>query len=105
MVWYKDLYVGRLISRRKDAVIDEIEHGRYPAGVYVITVPENENRQLEIMAAGELKHGFIKEHTLMIVGIAMGKTEAEGILERMAGDVYADRGDVNFRAWLMTKHG
>ena len=45
MVWYRDLYVGRMILARKDSVIDAIDRGEYPSGVYVILVPENENSQ------------------------------------------------------------
>lgn len=103
MVWYKNLYAGRLISSRKDSVINAIDHGNYPPQVYVVIVPESGNSQLEIMPALEFRHSWIKEHCLMIVGLAFGKTEAESLVERLAGDVYADRKDANIRAWLLEK--
>ncbi len=105
MVWYKNLYVGRLIGARKDRIIDEIDRGKYPAGVYLITVPESESSQLEILAVNELRHTWIREHCLMIVGIAMGKTEAQSMVEALVFDVYSDRHDADIRAWLSEEHG
>ncbi len=104
MVWYKDLYVGRLIARRKDKTIDSINQGKYPSNVYVILVPENENSQLEIMSAWELRHDYVRDHCRMIVGLAFGKTEAISMVERLIADVYKDRKDANIRAWLTEKH-
>ncbi len=104
MVWYSNLYVGRVIASRKDKVINAIDHGRYSPDVYVVIVPESESSQLEIMSSSEFRHDYIRKHCLMIVGLAMGKTEAQSIVTRIVGDVYSDRGDANIRAWLSEKH-
>ncbi len=105
MIWYKDLYVGRRIASKKDKTIDDIDHGNYSAGVYVVILPESENSQLEIMSSLELRHDYIRRHCLMIVGLAMGKTEAESIVTHLVRDVYADRKDADIRAWLSEEHG
>lgn len=105
MVWYKDLYVGRMIASRKDSVIRAIDSGQYPSGVFVILVPDSGNSQLEIMAARELRHTYVREHCMMIVGLGLGRTEAQVMLETIARDVYADRGDVDIRAWLSEERG
>ena len=78
MVWYRDLYVGRLIAFRRRKVVEGIEAGKYPAGVYVVILPESSSSQLEIMSAGELRHPWIRTHCRMIVAIAQGKMEAQG---------------------------
>ena len=103
MVWYKDLYVGSMIAARKDSVIRSIERGEYPSGVYVVLVPENTNSQLEILSVRELRHAYVREHCLMIVGLGFGRTEAESMVEAIAADVYADRGDADIRTWLLEK--
>lgn len=105
MVWYKNLYVGRMIAGRKDRVIDEIDRGNYPNGVYLVLVPENENSQLEIIAAKELRHDWVRKHCRMIVGLALGKTEAQSMVETLAGDAYSSRGDGNIRAFLSEEQG
>lgn len=105
MVWYKDLYVGRLIAAQKDKVIEEIDRGEYPNGVYVVIVPEYGTSQLEILSARELRHDYIREHCLMIAGLGYGKTEAESMVEAMAADVYAGSGGADLRAWLTGAHG
>lgn len=94
-----------MIASRKDKVMKAIDHGKYPPEVYVVIVPESENSQVEIMAAIELRHEYVRSHCLMIVGIAMGKTEAVSMVERLTSDVYAGRGDANIRAWLLEDHG
>ena len=105
MVWYTDLYVGRMIRARKDSVREAIDRGEYPSGVYVILMPENENSQLEIMSARELRHPYVRKNCRMIVGIALGRTEAESTVEAIAGRVFSDRGDADIRAWLSGEHG
>ena len=104
MVWYQNLYVGRLISPRKDKVIDEIDQGRYPAFVYLLIIPESRSSQLEIICASELWHDYIREHCLLIVGLAQGKTEAVSLLEQLMQDVFRDRKDADVRAWLSEEH-
>ena len=105
MVCYQNLYVGRLIAARKEQVIDEISRGDYPSGVYVILVPRSRSSQLEVMAATQLRHDWIREHCLMIVGLALGKTEAQSMVEALVMDVYSDRGDADIRSWLSEEHG
>ena len=105
MVWDQNLYVGRMIAARKDRVIDSIDRGDYPSGVYVILVPKNQNSQLELMSARELRHSYVRENCLMIVGLGQGRTEAESMVEAIAADVYVDRKDANIRAWLSEEHG
>ena len=104
MVWYQNLYVGRLISPRRDKVIDDIDHGRYPAFVHLLIIPESRNSQLEIISASELSHDYIREHCLLIVGLAQGRTEALSLLEQLMQDVYRDRKDGDIRAWLSEEH-
>ena len=105
MVWYQNLYVGRMIAARRDSVIDSIDRGDYPSGVYVILVHENRNSQLELMPAREFRHSYNRENCLMIVGLGMGRTEAESMVEAIVADVYADRKDADIRAWLSEEHG
>ena len=104
MVWYEDLYVGRLAQKRRDSLIRGIDSGNWPAGVWLITVPDNPSRQLELYSAGELKNDYTREHCLLIVGLAFTKAEAEALLEKIEQDVYRDRGDTDIRAWLSAEH-
>ena len=105
MVWYHNLYTGRLIAGRKKQVIDAIESGEYPSGVYVILVPQSRNSQLEMMSARYLDNAWVRENCQMIVGLAFGRTEAESMVEALVRDVYSDRGDADIRAWLSEEHG
>lgn len=100
MEWYHNLYVGRLIHPRRDKVIEEIDQGRYPAFVYLLILPGSGHSQLEIIGAQELKHDYVRENCLQIVGIAQGKTEALSLLEQLMQDVYRSRKDADIRAWL-----
>lgn len=101
MVWYRDLYVGRLIAPRREKVMEEIESGNYPVGAYVVILPESTGSQLEIMSARELRHSWIREHCKMVVAIAQGKTEAQSMVERIAGDVWRNKDATDIRTWLL----
>ena len=105
MVWYQNLYIGRVAQARKDSLIEAIDSGAYPSGAYVVLVPANENCQLEILSAQEFRHPYVRKNCLMIGGLAYGKTEAESIVEAIVRDVWADRKDANIRAWLSEEHG
>ncbi len=100
MRWYRNLYVGSLIKSRRTRVVDDINHGVYPAFVYLLILPESTGSQLEIIRASELSHAYIRGHCLQIVGLAQGRTEAESLLEALVQDVYRDRKDADIRAWL-----
>ena len=104
MVWYQNLYVGRLIAPRRERVIEEIDLGRYPSFVYLLVVSERSRCQLDILEAAQLKHDYIREHCALIVGLAQGKTEAVSLVEKLVQDVYRDRGDADIRAWLSEEH-
>jgi len=104
MVWYSNLYVGPLVSKRKDKLIYDIDSGRYPVGVYLVTVPDSHMGQVEIIPARELKYEYARERVLMILGIALGKSEAVGLVKNLVSDVYADQGDVRIREWLSEEH-
>ena len=86
-------------------MIEAIDRGDYPRGVYVILLPESKSSQLEMMSASELRHAWIREHCLMIVGLALGRTEAESMLEAIAADAWSARGDADIRAWLTEERG
>ena len=103
MVWYSDLYTGKLISPEKDKVRHSIEAGTYPAGVYLLVIPGNEENQLEIFKAGELRHSYVRRHLLMIAGIAFTKEEAKGLAQRIVQDTVNERGDADVRAFLLNK--
>ena len=104
MVWYEDLYVGRLAQTQRDALISGIDSGNYPAGAWLITVPDNPLRQLEMYSAGELKHDYTREHCLLIIGLALTRAEATALLEKIVQDVYSERGDADIKAWLSAEH-
>ncbi len=104
MVWYENLYVGSLAGARKDQLIGEIDKGNYPPGSWILAVSDNPARQLEMYSASELKHDFVKDHCLLIVGLAFSRAEAEALLLRLVEDVYRDRGDTDIRSWLSVEH-
>ncbi len=100
MVWYKDLYVGLLASLRRDSLIKSIDQKDYPSGVYVIIVPKRGNSQLEILSARELRHDWNRKNCSVIMGLALGMTEARALVQRMVSDAYEDCGSADIREWL-----
>jgi|GEM_PF-2147039 len=100
MIWYRDLYIGRLIGSRSEKIIYRIDSGDYPAGVWLVTVPADERRSLEVMACRELRYEYTRNAVLMILGLAQGREEAMLLVETIVQDAVDETGSADIRAWL-----
>lgn len=85
------------------AVIRMIDSGIFDAGVFLITLSANENEQLDIIRAGELKKKFVNDRCGLIVGMAVTKTESYELVARMANDVLAATGNCDIRKYFETE--
>ena len=103
--WYKYLYVGSRIEKKKKRCMCCIEEGKRLRGFYVIALASNVEDQLEIMAANELSHPMVKERIPLIVGLALDYTEAMDILYQIIDDAEAANMRGCLRAYIEKKEG
>lgn len=103
MKWYKDLFLGELISPNAKQVIKRIKKKQMTPGVYVIAFASNPVNLLDIIPAMELlQKGYPKED-LYIVGLAMGIKEAKEVVRQIVDEAYQSTGGVAIKEYLLSK--
>jgi len=103
MVWYKRLYTGSLIRRSAEDVRKKIDRGEYPPGVFIVTLPSGKAGTLELMPAEELNKDLVRSRIPMIVGLALGKSEAEYLVMKIVQDTWDAQKDADVRHFLREK--
>lgn len=87
--WYRYLYVGTRMEKKKKRCMCCVEEGRRLNGIYLVTLSVREGDQLEILAARELYQPSAKDRLTLIVGLAADYGEAMDILYRIIDDAEA----------------
>lgn len=103
MVWYKGLYTGSLIRRAAEDVRKKIDEGKYPPGVFIVTLPPGDAGTLELMPAEELNKDLVRSRIPMIVGLALGKSEAEYLVMKIVQDTWDAQQNADVRHYLQEK--
>lgn len=103
--WYKYLYVGPRMEKKKKRCMCSIEDGRRLYGFYIVTLASRKGDQLEIMNARELRQPVLKERLSMIVGLAADYGEAMDILYQIIEDAGAAGMRGRLRAFIEKQEG
>ncbi len=100
MKWCEKLYMGNRAKENRWRIIWKTDHGKLQNNVYLLTLPSNEENQLDIISANQLLQPHYRKKTFWIAGIAVGKEEAIEVLSDMVQDVLKDMGQVSLRDYL-----
>ena len=49
MKYYKHLYVGESLKKKKKKIISKLDRGKFQLDIFLLVFPETENNQLEIV--------------------------------------------------------
>lgn len=103
--WYKYLYVGPRMEKKKKRCVCCIEEGRRLYGFHILTLASRDGDQLEIMAARELSQPVLRDRSPMIVGLAADYAEAMDILYQIIEDAEAAGMRGRLRAFIEKQEG
>lgn len=96
------LYLGDGIEAKE---LGKIKHKllRKPlsAKVYVLTVANNPEDQLEFFDARQLVLPFYEEHPIKVIGIAKDYGDALHLVERITAECLQTRGDCSLKEYLL----
>lgn len=92
MKWYNNLYLGENAEKRKRKIMGKLRLNKPQLGVYVITLPANENNSLDIYPSNILLQKYYKKRNLTVVGIAEGREEALLLVQKIVMDCYEKTG-------------
>jgi len=101
MNWYSKLYMSDPVRSRAGQLVKEMEEGKFPSGIWVLSIPVGDRDQLDIRKASSLAYHGLWEAVPMIVGLAGSRNEAVELVELITRDCLAVRGDAQLRAYLM----
>ena len=103
--WYKYLYVGLRMEKKKKRCMCCIEEGHRLNGIYLVTLSNRDGDQLEIMAARELYQSVLKDRLSLIVGLAADYGESMDILYQIIDDAEAAGMRGRLRAFIERQEG
>lgn len=104
ILWYDRLYVGKRAQKKQKKLIWKIQHCAGLPGVYLLTMPSNEENVLDIIHAIYLKQPVYKRRELKIIGIAISYEEALCVLEQIVDEVYGQTKGMDIRSYLTEGH-
>lgn len=102
MKWLFPLYVGVNAEDKKEKIVSGIKLGKPLINSYVLTLPACKANQLDIIPAIELMQPYYKNHELVIVGIANGKTDAINLVSKIALEATSKLGKADILSYLKT---
>lgn len=103
MKFYRYLYLGEGLDRKKKKVLRRLEAGKLNIGLYIITLPRQEKNQLEIYQSSLLLQRDFPKKDLFVVGIVKGYEEALELVEEITKEVYNVTEGADIRSYILKK--
>lgn len=101
MRFYKELYVGEEVKNLTKKKIN-LKIGKGFLNFYIITLAQNDD-QLNIFKASQLKQKLFDKKSLKIVGIANNYNEAVQLVIQITEDIYKQTGNANIKQFFAEK--
>ena len=101
--WYKNLYVGDTAKKKQKKWMRRIENKKAVPGVWLLTLPSNQQNNLDVIPADLLLQPAVRRNCPMIVGLAVSREEAFELVEAIALETYRETGEVKIREWLLNR--
>ena len=76
--WYKNLYVGDTAKKKQKKWMRRIENKKAVPGVWLLTLPSNQQNNLDVIPADLLLQPAVRRNCPMIVGLAVSREGACG---------------------------
>lgn len=101
ILYFSNLYVGEGITEKKlDKIKRNLEVRPLLSNVYLVTLSQNKDNQLDIFQARQLVQRFYSTHPVCIVGIANTYDDAIALVEEIAKECLKERGDCALKEFL-----
>ena len=100
MLFHKKLYLDDENLKNKRKIIKKLKHNKLALGVYVLTLSEAKTEQIEIYPTYVLLQKAYKDKEIMVVGIADGMDNAQGLLIKMTEDCLRETGTVSLKEYF-----
>ena len=88
MKYYRYLYLSDGLEKKKDNIIRKLQKNKLQYDLYLVTLPETEQNQLEIYNSALFKQPDYPKRELFVVGLAKGYDTALELVEEITRTVY-----------------
>lgn len=98
---YEKLYKSKEI--KKSRVLKDLREGKYSPFLYIITLAESKQNQLEFFAASMLHQEKYQKETLYVIGLAGSYIQAVELVRKITQDVLSETGTTDIRSYFSAK--
>ncbi|MBQ8518565.1 MAG: hypothetical protein IJ455_03020 [Agathobacter sp.] len=103
MQFMGSLYIGETFTSKEYEIIRKVHNRQIVTNLYLIVLSTNPDNMLDLIPEWEaLQKGYPKE-SLKVVGIANGKKEAIGMVQRIIEESLLETGSADVRSFLRQK--
>lgn len=103
MRYYRYLYLGEGLEKKKEKIMRRLETRKLQMDIHLITLPQNDNNQLEIFNSNLLLQPDFPNRDYFIIGIVKGYEEAVELVEEITKEVYNKTGGADIRSYILEK--
>lgn len=101
ITFYCDLYVSEELETKKENVMQKLEENRLQPSVYVITLSQGEQNNLEFYSSALYKQHIYEDTPVFLVGIAKGYDDALYMTEKIVDDIYKKTRGADIRGYIL----
>ncbi len=105
MTWDDHMFVGTGCQPNVKKLKRRISNRAPHEGVYLITLPTCGHRTLEIIPSAQLTQECYPTEDLRIIGMALTRSEALHLVEKIVSESYRTRGDMDIEAFMHNYNG
>ena len=99
MEFYYQTYFSESLFNKKAKIIRKLKQNKIQPGIYLITLAQGRQNELEFFSTLLLQQIFHPED-LFVVGVASGYEEALELIEEITDDVYQKTKDAKIREYI-----
>jgi len=103
MKYYRHLYLSDGLEKKKNKIIRKLRDNKLQYDVYLVTLPETEQNQLEIYNSALFKQLDYPIRDLFVVGLAKGYESALELVEEITRTVYNETKGADIRSYILEK--
>lgn len=97
---YSNLYVSESLEKKKRKVLRKIKKHQFVPDVYLITLAENKEDELEFYSSLLWKQYAKRNIPIFLVGLAKGYEEALDLITQITQEVHRETGEVEIRKYI-----
>ena len=104
MRFYKHLYVGESLKKKKNSIKWKLSMNKFLPDVFIVVLSQTVN-EIEFFKALQLKQRYFKRQDFFVVGIASSEEECQEIVVQIAKDSALSPYPYELKKFLIYQNG